>query len=75
VRVVGRLRQDRWTGTDGKNYCKVKVVADHVEFKPKFKDKGPDSASNPDTDTALLAVQAAGETAMEVAEETADTVF
>jgi single-strand DNA-binding protein len=39
VRVVGRLKQDRWTGTDGKNYSKVKVVAEHVEFKPQFKDK------------------------------------
>ena len=39
VRVVGRLKQDRWTGTDGKNYSKIKVVAEHVEFKPQFKDK------------------------------------
>ena len=34
VRVVGRLKQDRWSGTDGKSMAKVKVVADHVEFKP-----------------------------------------
>lgn len=39
VRVVGRLKQDRWTGTDGKNYSKIKVVAEHVEFKPKFTGK------------------------------------
>ncbi len=39
VRVVGRLKQDRWTGTDGKNYTKIKIVAEHVEFKPQFKDK------------------------------------
>ncbi len=37
VRVVGRIKQDRWTGSDGKNYNKVKVVAEHVEFKPIFK--------------------------------------
>ena len=37
VRVVGRLKQDRWTGTDGKNYSKIKVIAEHVEFKPQFK--------------------------------------
>ena len=36
VRVVGRLKQDRWVGKDGKNYSKVKVVAEHIEFKPKF---------------------------------------
>lgn len=38
VRVVGRLKQDRWTGADGKNYSKIKVVAEHVEYKPRFKE-------------------------------------
>ena len=37
VRVVGRLKQDRWVGTDGKHYSKIKVVAEHIEFKPQFK--------------------------------------
>ncbi|QOW60977.1 single-stranded DNA-binding protein [Treponema pedis] len=40
VRVVGRIKQDRWVGADGKNYSKVKVVAEHVEFKPVFKTSG-----------------------------------
>ena len=26
VRVVGRLKQDRWTGNDGKNHSKVSIV-------------------------------------------------
>jgi single-strand DNA-binding protein len=34
VRVVGRLRQDRWTDPEGKTRSKVKIVAEHVEFKP-----------------------------------------
>lgn len=37
VRVVGRLKQDRWTGADGKQHSKVKIVAEHVEFRPEFK--------------------------------------
>jgi single-strand DNA-binding protein len=37
VRVVGRLKQDRWVGTDGKNHSKLKIVAENVEFKPDFK--------------------------------------
>lgn len=37
VRVVGRLKQDRWTDQSGKPHSKVKVVAEHVEFKPMFK--------------------------------------
>ena len=44
VRVVGRIKQDRWVGTDGKNYSKVKVVAEHVEFKPIFKNVKPKEA-------------------------------
>lgn len=34
VRVVGRLKQDRWTDSEGKNCSKVKIIAEHVEFKP-----------------------------------------
>lgn len=39
VRVVGRLKQDRWVGKSGEHFSKVKVVAEHVEFKPKFTPK------------------------------------
>lgn len=49
VRVVGRLKQDRWTGTDGKNYYKVKVVAEHIEFKPQFRIK---DGANSESDTS-----------------------
>ena len=44
VRVVGRLKQDRWTGNDGKNHTKVAIVAEHVEYRPDFK-KNNESAS------------------------------
>ena len=37
VRVVGRLKQDRWNGTDGKSHSKIAIVAEHVEFKPEFR--------------------------------------
>lgn len=43
VRVVGRLKQDRWESQDGKKYTKVKIVAEHVEFKPQFRQKNADS--------------------------------
>jgi single-strand DNA-binding protein len=36
VRVTGRLKQDRWTGQDGKSHSKVTIVAEHVAFKPEF---------------------------------------
>ena len=34
VRIVGRMKQDRWVGSDGKNYSRIKLVGEHVEFKP-----------------------------------------
>jgi single-strand DNA-binding protein len=34
VRVVGRLKQDRWTDPEGKTKSRVMIVAEHVEFKP-----------------------------------------
>lgn len=36
IRVVGRLKQDRWKNEDGKNFSKIFVVAEHIEYKPKF---------------------------------------
>ena len=44
VRVVGRLKQDRWSDPEGQNRSKVFVVAEHVEFKPKFKNDSNESA-------------------------------
>ncbi len=35
VRVVGRLKQDRWTDDEGGSHNRVKVVGEHVEFKPE----------------------------------------
>ena len=37
ARVVGRLKQDRWNGSDGKPHSKISIVAEHVEFRPEFK--------------------------------------
>ncbi len=48
VRVVGRLKQDRWTDAEGKNHEKVRIVAEHVEFKPQFKGKEADARPEED---------------------------
>ena len=42
VRVVGRLKQDRWTSPEGQGRSKVMIVAEHVEFKPNLKGKDGD---------------------------------
>jgi len=47
VRVVGRLKQDRWVNQEGKNCDRIKIVAEHVDFKPMFKktqDAGTEAA-------------------------------
>ena len=36
VRIIGRIKQDRWQSEDGKNNSRVVVMADHIEFKPVF---------------------------------------
>ncbi len=46
VRVVGRLKQDRWTDTEGKGRSKVYIIAEHVEFKPLFKNKDGDDGKD-----------------------------
>ena len=48
VRVVGRLKQDRWEDGEGKTRSKVHIVAEHVEFKPKFKIAGEEDAEGTD---------------------------
>jgi single-strand DNA-binding protein len=40
VRVVGRLKQARWNGPDGKQRSRITIVAEHVEFRPDFKKEG-----------------------------------
>ncbi|MCL2444042.1 MAG: single-stranded DNA-binding protein [Treponema sp.] len=37
VRVVGRLKQNRWNDPEGKSHSRVSIVAEHVEFRPEFR--------------------------------------
>jgi single-strand DNA-binding protein len=39
VRVVGRLKQDRWETEDGPR-SRIYIVAEHVEFKPVWNGNG-----------------------------------
>jgi single-strand DNA-binding protein len=34
VRISGRIKQNKWTDSEGKNQSKIIVIAEHVEFKP-----------------------------------------
>lgn len=46
IRVVGRLKQNRWKDSDGKNQSKIFVVAEHVEFKPKLNLENSEKSSD-----------------------------
>ena len=35
IRVVGRLKQERWEDTEGNARAKVLVIAEQVEFQPR----------------------------------------
>ncbi len=52
VRVVGRLKQDRWEDSEGKTRSKVHVIAEHVEFKPRFKKDGDQPESEQEQEQA-----------------------
>ncbi|GHU47518.1 hypothetical protein FACS1894200_03010 [Spirochaetia bacterium] len=65
VRVVGRLKQGRWTDADsGKIHSKVIIVAEHVEFRPIYKheadvqEKVAASVSKSSSNTALESFEA-----------------
>jgi single-strand DNA-binding protein len=63
VRVVGRLKQDRWTSPEGQGRSKVSIVAEHVEFKPNLRGRDGDGKD----DTAAEADAAPAEKADEAA--------
>jgi single-strand DNA-binding protein len=54
VRVVGRLKQDRWTDKDGNNQSKIKIVAEHIEFRPRTKKQEGDAPAEAETAEEVL---------------------
>ena len=48
VRVVGRIKQERWEDAAGNARSKVVIVAEHVEFQPR-------RATAPQADTEAVA--------------------
>jgi single-strand DNA-binding protein len=54
VRVVGRLKQERWTGPDGKAQAKILIVAEHVEFRPELTPAVPRQTEPIEAELALV---------------------
>jgi single-strand DNA-binding protein len=51
VRVVGRLKQDRWTDSEGKPRSRVMIVAEHVEFKPQKQQVAVEAEAEPEAES------------------------
>jgi single-strand DNA-binding protein len=49
VRVVGRLKQERWNDKAGKTQSKIVIVAEHIEFRPEFKREEAEAAEVEET--------------------------
>ena len=47
VRVVGRLKQDRWEDSEGNARAKVVIVAEQVEFQPRRSANGERNGAAP----------------------------
>lgn len=60
VRVVGRLKQDRWDDDNGQRRSRVGVIAEHVEFKPQRRE---DAESAPEAEAMAAEPEPAQATA------------
>lgn len=38
IRIVGRLKQQRWDDENGKQHSRILIIAEHIEFKPMMND-------------------------------------
>ncbi|MDR0442140.1 MAG: single-stranded DNA-binding protein [Treponema sp.] len=52
VRVVGRLKQERWNDKEGKAQSRIIIVAEHVDFRPEFPKKATDEQNDQETEEA-----------------------
>ncbi len=45
IRVVGRLKQSRWTNSEGKTASRISIIAEHVEFKKRLTSETTETSS------------------------------
>ncbi len=43
IQVIGRLKQDRWEDTEGNRRNRIRVMAEHIEFRTMPKNKENDA--------------------------------
>ncbi|MBQ0052573.1 MAG: single-stranded DNA-binding protein [Treponema sp.] len=60
VRVIGRLKQNRWKSEDGKNNSKIMLIAEHVDFKTPMNKKQPSDKATEKAELNNIAQSTAG---------------
>lgn len=75
IRVVGRLKQDRWNDSDGKIHSRIYVVAEHIEYKPKIKGEESAVTDAENSPTAAITAEAVCVPEQTSADVTEDSVF
>ena len=65
IRVVGRLKQSRWTNSEGKTASRISIIAEHVEFKkrPTTEPAGISSEATGISEESLEAMKEANQAA------------
>ncbi|WP_296320663.1 single-stranded DNA-binding protein [Treponema sp. UBA3813] len=63
LRVVGRLKQDRWKNQEGKSASKIYILAEHIDFQhPKTEEKSDsDSEARTNAKSAAEGIRAESE--------------
>ena len=65
IRVVGRLKQSRWTNSEGKTASRISIIAEHVEFKKRLTSEpaGTSSEATGTSEESLEAMKEANQAA------------
>ena len=85
IRVVGRLKQNRWKDEAGAQHSRVMIIAEHVEFKPFLKKNNSEQGDNaplaadlgnpPKSKKEKFAMLAEAAAAAQQEQESAEVVF
>lgn len=63
IRVVGRLKQSRWTNSEGKTASRISIIAEHVEFKKRLATANTSETTNSSAES-LEAMKEANQAAL-----------
>lgn len=78
LRVVGRLKQDRWKSPEGKSSSKISIIAEHIDFQQPRNDGKNEDDGKSAAEIAAQGMMAESTSALQANEDFAEggeTVF